>query len=142
MIILNYKLFGFIGGISKNDFFKYYNIDKYYIAYLYIPEQAKIDFTLLKYLFNFCENSFSIASSFKKSIIDNVYSLFEEIFLKNQIENKMIIEADSPNMDNNIFNQWKFLLDLIIIIIKDDSSPFLCFMNEYENIISSKTKID
>ena len=148
-IILNdyYKLFGFISG-GKNEFFNYYNyIIKYYLIYLYIKNIAQIDFTLLKYLFNLNENNFSLSNFYKKSNIENVYSSFEELFINNNNNNnKMNIEEDnSPNLNNNINNiikQWKTLLELIIIFMKDDSSLYWCFLNEYEDIISSKTKND
>ena len=143
-IILNdyFKLFGFIGG-TKNGFFNYYNIYKrYYILYLHLEEIINIDFTLLKYIFNINEHYFRINSFFQKSNIENIYYSFEEIFLNNINKNQMVIEGGSLNIENNIINQWTFLLDLIIIFMKNDNSPFLSFISEYENIISSKTKND
>ena len=135
ILIDYYKLFGFISG-GKNEFFNYYNyIAKYYLIYLYIKTFAQIDFTLLKYMFYLNENNFSLLNFYKKSNIENVYSSFEELFI-NSNNNKMNVEDDnSSNLDNNIIGQWKTLLELIIIFMKDDSSPFWCFIDEYENII-------
>ena len=141
-----YKLFGFIGG-TKNRFFNYYNnIENYYALYLYYQKILKIDFTLLKYLFIMNENNFNLSNYIKKSNVENIYSTFEAIFLnKNDNDNdnnKMIIETDFSKIDNNIINQWKFLLELIISFMKDDSTPFWNFISDYEEIISSKTRND
>ena len=141
-LILNdyLKLFGFIGG-TKNGFFNYYNNTEYYfILYLHMKEMINADFTLLKYIFNLYDDNFTIKTLFQKSNIENVYSSFEEMFLNNK--NSMIIEEESLNPYKNIINQWKFLLELIITFMKDDISPFLSYINQYENIISSKTKKD
>ena len=143
--ILNdyFKLLGFIGG-TKNDFFNYYNnIEYYYIEYLYIKNISKIDFTLMKYLFVMKENNFSLSSYLKLSNIENVYSSFEEHFKQNNKENnKMIIEENIIKLENNIIEQWKFILDLIIIFMKDSANPYWSYIREYENIISLKTKND
>ena len=42
--------------------------------------------------------------------------------------------------ENNCLMQWVFLLDLLIIIMKDDSSSFWSLMRIYKDSISSKTK--
>ena len=148
-IILNdyFKLFGFIGG-TKNGFFNYYDeIELYYAIYLNYKKLLINDFCLIKYLIVINESNFSIISFLQKSNIENIYTLFEKIFLNiknnNNNENCMIIEEDLLNKDNNnIINQWKYLIDLMINFMKDDSSPFCTFINEYENIISSKTKYE
>ena len=148
-IVLNdyFKLFGFIGG-TKNNFFNYYNeIYMYHISYLYFNDNLKKDFTLLKYLLIMSENNYSLSSFLKKSNIENTYALFEKIFLNKENnennENKMIIEevVKGDNI-NDILNQWIFLMELLINFIKDDSSPFFCFIDECENVISLKTKND
>ena len=144
-LIINdyYKLFGFIGG-GKNGFFKYYgNIDYYFVEYFYIKNLLKMDFTLLKYLFIMSENNFSLISLLQKSNLENVFVSFKDIFLNNNntTNNEQMMNFDS-NINDNIINQWKFILELIIIFMKNDSSPFWTFMREYENIFSSKTKKD
>ena len=144
-LIINdyYKLFGFIGG-GKNGFFKYYgNIDYYFVEYFYIKNLLKMDFTLLKYLFIMTENNFSLISLLQKSNLENVFASFKDIFLdnNNNTNNEQMMNIDS-NINDSIINQWKFILELIIIFIKNDSSPFWTFMREYENVISSKTKKD
>ena len=92
------------------------------------------------------ENNFNLSNYIKKSNVENIYSTFEAIFLnKNDNDNdnnKMIIEIDFSKIDNNIINQWKFLLELIISFMKDDSTPFWTFISDYEEIISSKTRND
>jgi len=147
-LIINdyYKLFGFIGG-GKNGFFKYYgNIDYYYVEYFYIKNKLKMDFTFLKYLFIMSKNNFSLISLLQKSNLENVFPSFKDIFLNNDNntnnEQMMNIDSNTSNIDENIINQWKFILELIVIFMKNDSSPFWIFMREYENIFSSKTKKD
>ena len=102
-----------------------------------------MDFTLLKYLFIMTENNFSLISLLQKSNLENVFASFKDIFLdnNNNTNNEQMMNIDS-NINDSIINQWKFILELIIIFIKNDSSPFWTFMREYENVISSKTKKD
>ena len=86
------------------------------------------------------ENYFSLTSFLKISNIENVYSWFEETFIKNKNNNesnKMIIEENSTKLENNFIEQWKFL---IIIFKKDKTIPYFSYLRQYEYIISSKTK--
>ena len=145
-LIINdyYKLFGFVGG-GINRFFNYYdNIYFYYIEYFKLKNLLKMDFTLLKYLFIISENNFSLISLLQTSNLENVFPSFKDKFLNNDNntnnEQMMNIDSNTLNIDENIINQWKFILEIIIIFMKDDSSPFWTFMREYENVLSSKTK--
>ena len=52
------------------------------------------------------------------------------------------IKNDKSIDENNLLMQWIFLLDILIIIMKDDSSPFWSLMRIYKESISSKTKKD
>ena len=154
IIIYDYfRLFGFLGG-SKNNFFNYYDgLNNY--PYLYFNDKRflKMDFTLLKYLLAMTNKHFDIKDYLKFSNIENVYSLFDKIFFSNITSNikeekadndKMIIEDNKNSIDkneeNNCVIQLRFLLELIIIFMKDDSSLYWALMRFYEETISSQTK--
>ena len=202
-----FKFFGFIAA-CKNNFFNYYdtlsiysnlyslNKDAYNVIY-YIT-----DFSLLKFIFIMSQKKIDIISYFKKSNIENVYSLFINSF---NITNEKEIENDTKNKketpleetkkednnseDNNTTNtendiiapntnlpsiemlrnpnnkqsfrqfmtilkhnndkndksldeyncimQWKFLLDILISFMKDDSSPYYNLLSAYSETVSS-----
>ena len=97
-----------------------------------------------------------------KSIVKNNISLNSEIlninnklqygnYLENfrnqeqinsdNLQNNQTENNDEKNNDqNNIIMQWRFLLELLIIFIKDDSSPYWNLISFYEETISSQTK--
>ena len=64
-------------------------------------------------------------------------ALEQLIYNSNYNKNK-----DKSEDENNCIMQWVFLLDMLIIIMKDDSSPFWSLMRIYKDSISSKTKRD
>ena len=49
---------------------------------------------------------------------------------------------DKSKDENDCLMQWIFLLDMIVIVMKDDSSPFYNLMRTYDDAISSQTKRD
>ena len=60
----------------------------------------------------------------------------------NNLINNNLNKADEKNDEFNIFKQLEALFELLINILKDDSSCYYSFMNCYEELLSSKTKID
>ena len=172
IIIKDYfKFFGFIVG-CKNNYFNYYDSVFAYskIYFLLIKESYSRDFSLLKYLIIMDNKKIDIISFLKISNLEKVYSSFEKAFiLKNDEKNeKLQIQEDNKNnnnIDNNNINknidnnseppqkddskdeyncimQWISLLDLLIVIMKDDSSPYRNLMKIYKDSISSKTERD
>jgi len=110
-IIYDYfKFFGFLAG-CKNNYFNYYErLNNYPYIYFNDKRSLIVDFSLLKYLFALTEKkNFDINIFLKLSNIENIYYLFDKIFITNDItsdnedENKMIIEEelDDPNNTNN-----------------------------------------
>ena len=175
-----FRFFGFLAG-CKNNFFNYYDsLNDYPSIYFNDKKTLKIDFSLIKYLFAITEKSFDINIFLKLSNIENIYSLFYDIFLENKIisknedNNKKIKKEklndknnnitkyinenrqsslfqiindfnkilNENNNDNNFIMQLSFLFDLIITIMKDDSSLYWNLMRYYEYTISSKAKIE
>ena len=130
-IILNdcFKLFGFIAG-TKNNYFNYYDtMEAYSNCYFLYDKTYLMDFTLLKYIFFLSGKNIDIISYLKISNVENVFSSFENVFLKNkrnnQIEDndiniplqekekKNIIapNTNNPNItNNNTFNIFSRLL--------------------------------
>ena len=180
-----FKLFGFIVG-CKNNFFNYYDrADIYFHIYTKF-NFYKNDFTLLKYLFILSEKEIDINSYLKISNIENVYSIFDNIFNLGKIfengnnieqtkeepqENNNIEEFNFADLNNlseedrrqflmryllntrlknkdksqddfNVIMQWQILLQFLILIMKDDSSCYFSLISIYDELLSSKTKMD
>ena len=145
------KLFGFVAG-AKNNFFNYYDMASGYSnIYFLIKIPYLIDFSILKYLFVMSEKPVNISFFLKLSNIENVYSLFENVFLDGN-KNKKI--QDNPNIikinnkpdedksgeEYNSIMQWRLLLDILIDFMKDDSCIYWTLMREYDECLSSITK--
>ena len=83
-IILNdyYKMFGFLIGI-RNEYFNYYELNNYNFIYFNDLRELKHDYTLLKYLYAMTEEPVNIDYILKTSNIENVYSLFDKVFISN-----------------------------------------------------------
>ena len=60
----------------------------------------------------------------------------------NNLINNNLNKTDEKLDEFNIFKQLEALFELLINILKDDSSCYYSFMNCYEELLSSKTKID
>ena len=133
-----FKFFGFIFGI-KNSFFNYYNSLKSYYS-LYFNDNSdflKIDFTLLKYLFSLSEQNIDINLYLEKSNLEYCYSIFEKYFFK--FNNSIYDEYDNKDLENMI-NQWISLLELLIILMKNNETPFSCLMEYYIKCHSLETQ--
>ena len=139
-IIINdyFKFFGFISGI-KNSFFNYYSLHQYLSNYFEELSFLKIDFTLIKYLLVMTEKPIDINTYLEKANLENCYLIFEQMFYNNKEET---LKEDIKDDFKNIINQWRFLLDLLIILIRDNSTPFLCFMDYYLKCHSLETQKD
>ena len=174
-----YKLFGFIVG-CKNNFFNYYvEADVYFPIYTRF-NFYKNDFTLLKYLFILSEKEINLNSYLKLSNVENVYSIFDNIFnlgkiFENDIDmkpnkeepnenlnfedfnfallndlsdeernilNKKYNNKDKSQDDFNIIMQWEILLQFLILILKDDSSCYWSLISIYDELLSSKTRME
>ena len=56
------------------------------------------------------------------------------------INNNVLFNKIMNTDENNYIMQWRYLFELIIIFMKDDSSPYWNLMRFYEETISSQTK--
>ena len=139
-IIINdyFKMFGFITGI-RNGYFNYYEyLDNYYEFYFNDLIFIKTDLTLLKYLIAMSEKKFSLDKMLKSSNIENIYSNFTTIFIgKSEEQNSELKEED-----NNHILHWVRFFEIIISIMKNDSTHFCTILNSYNDVISSKTKLE
>ena len=176
-IILNdyYKMYGFIIGI-RNEYFNYYDLNNYNFIYFNDLRQLKHDYTLLKYLFAMTEESINIEEILKTSNIENVYNLFDKVFISNnyrpQTKNEQTEENTKKeekkgfsffgilNGIKNMFDvksyfskgltkdeeenkhvmQWKRILEVIITIMKNDTTALWDILVYYDEAISLKTK--
>ena len=145
------KLFGFVAG-AKNNFFNYYDMASGYSnIYFLIKIPYLIDFSILKYLFVMSEKPVDINFFLKLSNIENVYSLFENVFLDGNKNKKIQDNLNIININNkpdedksgeeyNSIMQWRLLLDILIDFMKDDSCIYWTLMREYDECLSSITK--
>ena len=161
-IILNdyFKFFGFISG-CQNNFFKYYDRLEDYFSYYTTLEFYPYDFNILKYIFVLTDRKIDINSYFKISSIEEEYTLFNKAFNNdinnNNLNNKNSLKKKKKKeislIDNNksdkkekrtdeinYIMQWKMLFELLIYTLKDDTCCYWNLINNYKNIISTKTK--
>ena len=137
-LIINdyFKMFGFITGI-RNGYFNYYEyLETYNELYFNDLHFIRTDFTLLKYLISISEDKIRLHTLIKASNIENIYSFFENIFIKQNIGEKNGIEED----EKKHILQWVRFFEIIINIMKNDSAYFWTIFTSYDEIISSKTK--
>jgi hypothetical protein len=129
-IILNdyYKMFGFIIGI-RNEYFNYYDLHEYNNIYFSYLKELKKDYTLLKYLISMSEKKIDLEDILKHSNLENVYDFFSKVFNPKYKTEKIKKDED----ENKHIMQWRRILETIILIIKNDSTPvwsLLYFYNE------------
>ena len=137
-IIINdyFKMFGFITGI-RNGYFNYYdNLDTYNELYFNELYFLRTDFTFLKYLISMSEKKISLDRLLKSSNLENIYSFFNTIFKDNNSNEDIIIGED----EKNHVLQWVRFLEIIILIMKNDSTHFWAILTSYNDILFSKTK--
>ena len=173
-----FRFFGFLGG-TKNNYFNYYDsLNNYSFFYFEQKNLLKIDFSLIKYLFSFKEKNIDINNYLRINNIENVYSLFDELFLSdnkieiinkngNKNDNKITTNNDNiynsnnnndnlqindflnvlqrelliNNNDYNYIMQWEFSLELLINLMKEDSSPFWNLLRFYKEPPFSKCEL-
>ena len=158
IIIYDYiKFFGFIAGI-KYEYFNYYNgLNNYIMAYFKGSRFLSIDFTLLKYMLSMSDKKIQLNDILKKSNIENIYSLFNNFYNSNilykntnEINNEKDLLKSLEDNDMNIINEdnnnhiihLAYILELIIIIMKNDSTYLWGLLIFYNGIFSLKTKLD
>ena len=164
-----YKMYGFIIGI-RNEFFNYYDLLNYNFIYFNDLRQLKEDLTLLKYLFSMTEESISIRNILEISNIENTYDLFSKIFLlnnnKEEIDSKKVennktkfpyfsdifnkiknyfhikksSQEDMKENENKTVMQWRRILEIIISILKNDTTPLVNILTYFDQTISLQTK--
>ena len=137
-IIINdyFRMFGFITG-SRNGYFNYYEyLDSYNELYFNELIFIKKDFTLLKYLIAISEKKFSIEKMLKSSNIENIYSFFTKIFIEKSADKDTKVEED----EKKHILQWVRFFQIVICIMKNDSTYFSTILTSYYNVASSKTK--
>ena len=134
------KFFAFISGIKNESFLYYDGLRNYNKIYFKDSRLLFFDFILLKYLLIFSEKKLNINFIFKATNLENSYSLFNNFF---KIEDKNIIENEEMSHDddvNKIVSHWSYILELIIIIMKNDSSSFYMILYFYQVMLSLETK--
>ena len=137
-IIINdyFRMFGFITG-CRNGYFNYYEyLDSYNELYFNELIFIKTDFTLLKYLISISEKKFSLEEMLKSSNIENIYSFFTKIFIEKSTDKNTLIEED----EKKHILQWVRFFQIVICIMKNDSTHFSTILNSYNDVASSKTK--
>ena len=80
-------------------------------------------------------------------LLRNNYNRQINVNLINQLIFSRNIERRSPEEEkatdeNNCIMQWRLLLEILIVFMKDDSCPYSNLMKNYGDTISSKTKAD
>ena len=133
-----FKMFGFILGI-RNGYFNYYDsLENYNEIYFNELQFIKYDFTLLKYLLAMSDKKINIDNILKVSNIENIYSFFNRIFKEDNSNNDKSKNED----EKKHIIQWIRLLEIIITIMKNDSTHYSNLLSFYNDIISSKAKND
>ena len=132
-----YKMFGFLIGI-RNEYFNYYDIMNYNYIYFSDSKELKYDFTLLKYLLAMSEEVINIEDILKISNLENVYSFFKNIFNSENKNNKKENVRDEDG-DKHVM-QWRLIFEIIISIIKNDTTPIWGLISFYSEVYSSKYK--
>ena len=138
ILIINdyFKMFGFITGI-RNGYFNYYDsLEKYNEIYFNNLYFLKTDFTLLKFLLAMSEKKLNIDEILKVSNIENMYIIFNNVFKEKNLNNKDKINED----EKKHIKQWIRLFEIIINIMKNDSTYFCNILTFCEEIISSKSQ--
>ncbi len=161
LIILEeyYKFFGFIIGI-KTGYFNYYEISNYNYIYFNDLRYLIKDLILLKYIFVLSDEPIKLNTLLEKSNIENVYSIFKSIFIENMNETteqksgfinffkhpiltlqntfskKENDKITLNEKENNFAFQWKQLLEMIIIILKNDTVPLTEIFVFYKESVS------
>ena len=69
----------------------------------------------------------------------NMNLINQLIFNRNRERNP---KDEKATDENNCIMQWRLLLEILIVFIKDDSCPYSNLMKSYGDTISSKTKAD
>ena len=128
----------------------------------------KQDLNLLKYLFAMTEESINIKNILEISNIENVYDIFNKTFIlnNNKEENTDKIEGNKQSKisyfskifntiksyfsfnvskgdkenENKIVMQWSRILELIILIMKNDTTPLSTILTYFNEAISLQTK--
>ena len=171
LIILEeyYKYYGFIMGI-KTGYFNYYEVESYYFIYFNDLRYLLKDIYLLKYLFAMIEEPIKLINILEKSDLENIFYIFKSIFIPETMTTSQKKESSNQNsylssvfnflrhpiititnyyynrgkIDENEYKfafQWKRLLEMIIIILKNDTTPLSQIFRFYYQVLSSKTKI-
>jgi len=131
-----FRMFGFITG-CRNGYFNYYEyLDSYNELYFNELIFIKTDFTLLKYLIALSEQKFSLEKMLKFSNIENIYAFFSKIFIEKSADKNTKVEED----EKKHILQWIRFFQIIICIMKNDSTHFSTILTSYNDVASSKTK--
>ena len=167
-----FKLFGFLSGTKNNFFNYYDKADSYFqmyfeqsfyqddftlLKYIFLLNKKNIDINSYLKDSNI-ENVYSKFNDiFNLGIINNKIKLEEtkkeelkDINFDENLNERMddlyrIEERKKNDEEQNEFNiimQWYSLFELLICLLKDDSSIFWSLMTNYEELFSSKVKRD
>ena len=162
-----YKFYGFIIGI-KTGYFNYYELSNYYFIYFNDLRYLFKDLYLLKYLLAMAENPIKLNSILEKSNIEDIYTIFKSIFIPDDTTTSKKNNETKQSYISSVFNflrhpissitnyfynkekidekenkyviQWKLILEIIIIVLKNDTMPLNQILRFYQQTVSSKTK--
>ena len=147
LIIEDYlKMYGFIIGI-RSGFFNYYEyLSNYNEEYFNDLKLLKADFTLLKYILSLSEKKINLDYIIEKSNIEYTYSFFNRIFKEdskdiNKNKENEVKEKEINEDYQKFVIQWVRLIEIVIYLMKNDSTYFWCLLTSYEKIFSSKIKM-
>ena len=132
------KFFAFISGI-RNELFNYYEgLRNYNSIYFKDSRLLLFDFILLKYLLVFSNKKLNIEYILKTTNLENSYSLFNNFFKIDNNDKNEIIEVNED--ENKTVFYWSYILELIIIIMKNDSSNFYMILYFHQVMLSLEAK--
>ena len=149
LIIEDYlKIYGFIIGI-RSGFFNYYeDLSNYNEDYFNDLKLLKADFTLLKYLLSLSEKKINLDYIIEKSNIEYTYSFFNRIFKEDDKDVIKSKESDAKEKEKEIDEdykkfvvQWVRIIEIVIYLMKNDSTYFWCLFTSYEKIFSLEIKM-
>ena len=87
------------------------------------------------------KNSQKVSGSIKQKQIKNNSEKLNDSNDKKKNDKFELVDYDSKD-EYNCIMQWRLLLEILIVFMKDDSCPYWNLMKSYEEIVSSKTKRD
>ena len=129
--------------IDINSYLKWSNIENVYSIFDNIFNLGKIfenDINMEQGKEESKENP--IIEEFNFSELNDASEEEKRQFFMRYLLNRRLKNKDKTQDDFNVVMQWEILLQFLIIILKDDSSCYWSLISTYDELLSSKTKMD